>query len=126
MQPTSSFPKGSPSPHVRNITLDLILTLITCGLFNIYLQYKQLVAVNTMLGYEKYSFLHWSLLTLITCGLYHIYHEYRKTTDIMTLLRRDNAVETAMIVALTAFGLPFVADAIQQAQINRFYGSETL
>lgn len=35
--------------HVRNIVHDLILTLITFGLFNLYVQSRQMRAVNALL-----------------------------------------------------------------------------
>ena len=68
--------------HIRNIFLDIILTLLTCSLFNIYVQYKQIIAINEMLKEERYSFLKWLLFTIFTFGLYHIYHEYVKGEDV--------------------------------------------
>ena len=62
------------SKHIRNIPLDIILCILTCFLFNFYIQYKQCEAVNEILGKNRYSFLMWFLLTILTCGIYHIYH----------------------------------------------------
>jgi len=70
------------SEHVRGIAASLILTLVTCGLYNLYWQYRQMLATNEMLQTERYRFLPWLGFTLITCGIYHIYHEYRMSTDI--------------------------------------------
>lgn len=114
------------SAHVRNIALDLILTLITFGLFNLRVQSRQMLAVNAMLREEKYSFWMWLLFTIVTFGLYHIYHEYRKTADIARVHGEANSYEPLITVLLTMFGLFFVADAIQQAQINRYFGSTRL
>ena len=118
------FPNGSE--HIRNIGLDIVLTIITCGLFNIYLQYKQMVAVNVMIKEIKYKFIPWLLLTIITCGLYHIYHEWRKSSDIAIALKKTDSQEPIINVLLSIFGLSIVADAIQQAEINKFYGSSAL
>ena len=120
------MPSQIRSEHVRNIALDIVFTLLSCGLFNIYVNYVQMQAVNHMLKEQKYNFVHWILLTLITCGLYHIYHEYRKSTDIDRCMGKENSNEAILNVALTAFGLFIVADAIQQVQINRYYGSNAL
>lgn len=112
--------------HVRNIPLDIVLTLITCFLYNIYVQYKQCAAVNDMLKEYKYSFVQWLIFTILTCGLYHIYHEYRKSSDVAVLLKKDPSSAGLIAVVLTAFGLSIVNDAIQQSEINGFYGSPGL
>jgi len=114
-----------PSDHVRNIGLDLVLTLITCGLFNIYLQYRQCEALNVMLQEQRYSFGMWLLLTIVTCGIYHVYHEYKKTSDIMRIEGRDGG-EPILVAVLTLFGMSIVADAIQQTHINRHFGSDAV
>ena len=112
--------------HVRNIAFDIVLTLLTCFLYNLYVQYKQCDAVNDMLGAPKYSFASWFLLSLITCGLYHVYHEYRKSVDIAECLGKpgDSAGLTAIV--LTIFGMSVVLDAIQQGEINTYYGNKSL
>jgi hypothetical protein len=114
------------SEHVRNIAVDIILTLVTCGLFNLYVQYRQMVAVNAILKEEKYSFVLWLVLTLVTCGLYHIYHEYRKTTDLVKHVPGLSSSEPLISVVLTVLGLFIVADAIQQTHINDYFGSREL
>jgi hypothetical protein len=114
------------SEHVRSIGLDILLTIITCGLFNIYLQYRQMIAVNIMIKEIKYKFIPWLLLSIITCGLYHIYHEWRKSSDIALALNKTGSQEPIINVLLSIFGLSIVADAIQQAEINKFYGSTAL
>ena len=114
------------SEHIRNIGLDIVLTIITCGLFNIYLQYRQMIAVNTMIREIKYKFVPWLLLSIITCGLYHIYHEWRKSSDIAIALGKTESQEPIINVLLSIFGLSIVADAIQQAEINKYYGSTAL
>jgi uncharacterized membrane protein len=114
------------SEHVRSIPKDIVFTILTCGLFNLYVQSRQMKAVNAMLNQEKYSFLPWFLLTLITCGLYHIYHEYRKSTDIALVMKDHDPSEALVCIILTLFGLWIITDAIQQTHINRHYGSTRL
>lgn len=117
--------KPSPSRHVRSIGLDIFFTIITFGLYNIYIQYCQVKAVNVMLGEEKYSWGWWLFLTIVTFGLYHIYHEYRQATDIE---HKAGGVQHLVLlsVALSCFGLAPVCDAIQQSHINRYFGSTSL
>ena len=116
---------GRNSEYVRSIPFDIILALVTCGLFNLWVQARQMEAVNAMIREEKYSFLPWFLFTLITCGLYHIYHEYRMSNDIASVTGgSDN--DALISIVLCIFGLALVVDAIQQSHINRYYGSNAL
>ena len=73
-QSDKSANSSSTGNHARNIVIDIILTIVTCGIFNVYIQYVQIKAVNQMIGREKYKFLSWFLFTIITCGLYNLYH----------------------------------------------------
>ena len=114
------------SPHVRSIAMALILTVLTFGLFNLWVQHKQMQAVNAMLGEKRYSFLLWALFTAVSFGLYHIYHEYRISTDIARKLSEAPGQEGLRSVILTCLGLWIVEDAIQQSQINRYFGAHQL
>lgn len=110
------------SEHIRNIPLDIILTLVTCGIFNFFVQYYQMKAVNEMLKQEKYSFITWFLLVLVTCGLFHIYHEYAKSVDIARVTGlKEQQVQGILSLVLTFLGLFIITDAIQQSQINEYF-----
>ena len=52
---TNEIQRKNSHLHVRSIALDLVLTIFTCGLFNLYVQYKQIEAANDMLNSQKYS-----------------------------------------------------------------------
>lgn len=112
--------KANPD-MIRNVFLDIIFTLITCGLFNIYIQYCQILSINDMLQEERYSFLKWFLFSIVSCGLYHIYHEYVKGEDIDRCIGLGGNTGVVCLL-LTIFGLSIIADAIQQKHINEFYG----
>lgn len=115
-----------PVEHIRNIAVDIILTIVTLGLFNLFVQYRQMVTLNSMLGHQKYGFLSWFFLSLITCGLYHIYHEYRKSTDLVALVEGADQSLPIVTIVLTLFGLSIVSDAIQQSVINSYHGASQL
>jgi len=117
---------GGPPEHIRSIPTDIILTLITCGLFNLVVQHKQMLAVNEMMGEDKYHFVPWLLLTIVTCGLYHIYHEYRMAEDIADCSDRAASSDSLIALVLSVVGLSIVVDAIQQSNINSYYGSDDL
>lgn len=111
---------------VRNIAVDLVLTLITCGLFNLWVQHKQMLALNLMLNEERYNFWMWLLLSIVTLGLYHIYHEFRKSEDLARIFRQPPTQDGILTVVLVVFVLGWVADAIQQSKINTYFGSNQL
>jgi hypothetical protein len=103
---------------IRNIALDVVLTLLLCGLWNIVVQYSQIETLNQLLKEEKYSLLKIGLLSLITCGLYWIYFEYCKAKDVAVLQKQDESQDTVLAVVLTLFGLSWVFDAILQNKLN--------
>ncbi|OFZ49064.1 MAG: hypothetical protein A2381_15805 [Bdellovibrionales bacterium RIFOXYB1_FULL_37_110] len=109
------------SEYVKSIVLDLLFTLLTCGLFNIWIQYRQIVTVNKMLNQEKYHFLLWLIFSIITVGLYHIYHEYIISEDIAKVVGREPGHDGIINLLLSVFALSWVADAIQQHHINEYY-----
>lgn len=112
--------------YIRSIVTDLLLTIISCGLFNLWVQHKQMETVNFMLKKENYHFLPWLLLTFVTCGMYHVYHEYRMTQDICLALDRRDSNEPLVNLVLSLFVLSFIADALQQALINEYFGEDGL
>lgn len=111
---------------VRSIPTDLILTIITCGIYGLYWQYKQMGTLNGWLGRRDFDFLLWLLLSIITCGIFAMYYEYKMAKGINEIQERNNlrvANDLPLICLLLAiFQLVFVSLAIQQAEINKFYG----
>jgi Domain of unknown function (DUF4234) len=112
--------------YVSNVVVDILLTLITFGIYNVYLQRRQMHAVNHMLQVPKYSFLRWAILTIFTFGLYHVYHEYVLSRDIFNVLGLPASNEPLLHTVLSIFGFSIVADALQQNAINRYFGQNTL
>jgi hypothetical protein len=106
-----------------SIAIYLILTLITCGLFNLYWNYKQMEACNYLLKREDFRFLHWLLLSIITCGIYHIYYQYKMGAAIVEIQRASNrdVFDSLPIISclVTIFGLSIVVDCIHQHEINK-------
>ena len=117
---------GNKSPYIRNIAVDLVLSVITLGIFNLFVQYHQVRAVNAMLGENKYSFRKWFIFTFISCGLYNIYHEYVKSIDISIVSGSDRQISGLIAILSSLFGLFFINDAIQQKEINEYFGGQDL
>jgi hypothetical protein len=110
----------------RNVALDIVLTLLLCGLWNIVVQYGQIETLNQLYREEKYSFWKTYLLSLVTCGIYLIYFEYKKATDFahFTAPGTEDGSDGVIAVVLAIFGLNFVYDAIFQSKLNDWIDQE--
>jgi len=115
--------KPLSSEHHLDIATGIILSLITCGLYNIYWNYRQFQAMNALLGREEYKFLMWLVLSIVTCGLFHIYYEYKMGSDLYTYLKeqgRDPNPNLPVIgLVLACFGLTIITDAVYQHELNK-------
>ena len=111
------------SSYYLSIPLYLILTLVTCGIFNLYWNYRQMEACNGLLKRVEFRFGYWILFTLLTCGIYHIFYQYKMGAAIVELQRNYNkAVLDALpviSVIVTVLGLSIVVDCIHQHEINK-------
>lgn len=104
----------------KNILLDLILILITGGIWNVWMQYRQIRDYNIYLGEQKYSFIFWGIVTVLTFGIYHIYHEYKLTRDMYeNVTGQNNGLEVGIIAGLiSATGAWIFVDLYQQSVLN--------
>ena len=111
--------------YTSSIVKDILLSIITCGIYYLFWQAREMKAVNYMLEEEKYNFWKWFLITIITCGIYNIYYEYIFAQSIMEIQIRLNRPVSANLHILSAglaiLGLNIVADAIQQEEINKLF-----
>ena len=111
------------SPYYASIPLYLILTLVTFFLFNLYWNYRQMLACNDLLDRDEFIWLRWVVLTLLTCGLYHLYYQYKMGAAINEIqYDRDLPVTEGLPVlsVVTAIlGVGVVADCIHQHEINK-------
>ncbi len=119
-------PYGDERRYYASIPLYLILTLLTLFIFNLYWNYRQMVACNALLGRREFSFLVWLLLSPLTCGLYHLYYQYQMGAAIVEIEHeRGLAVYEGLPVSSVVaaiLGLGVVADCIHQHEINRIVG----
>ena len=123
-------PSGAKSPaqpitpkSYINIPLYLILTILTCSIFNLYWNYRQMEACNALLNRREFSFWIWLLLTILTCGIYHIFYQYKMgaaIVEIQHLMNGDLFDKLPLIsVFVTIIGLSVVVDCIHQHEINK-------
>ena len=109
----------------RDILVNLLLTVITCGLYNIYWNYREMLVVNGLLKREEFNFATWLLFSFLTCGIYHMFYEYRMGLAIQEIQEMYGQPKDPNLpvvsLGLSIFGLTVVADAIQQHFINKLY-----
>ena len=106
-------------PEPRNIPLDLFLTLLTCGVWNFFVQRWQFEYLNRELKEEKYSLLKTMVWALLTCGIYMLVIEYRKARDWERISGQSSDTDAILALTLGFLGLTFVFDAILQDKFNR-------
>jgi hypothetical protein len=120
-----SYQPGSDDSHgySASIPLYLLLTLATCGLFNLYWNYRQMESCNDLLDRDEFSFPLWLLLVILTCGLYHFYYQYKMGAAINEIqsLQSLPVTEGLPFISLIAaiLGVGIVADCIHQHELNR-------
>ncbi|MDA8792026.1 DUF4234 domain-containing protein [Bacteriovoracaceae bacterium] len=106
----------------KNVLIDIILTLITGGLWNFWVQYRQIRDTNNLLGgNEVRSFWMVMLFSFLTFGLYFAYHEFTLCKRLHFLVYGDEKFEVSLLISLlTFFALWFVVDSYQQTLINLY------
>jgi hypothetical protein len=117
-------PGSSPrSRHQVSIPLYLILTLVTFFIFNLYWNYRQMVACNELLGRSEFSWMIWILLTILTCGIYHFFYQYKMGAAINEIQHQRGLPVTdglpALSVVSAVLGVGVVADCIHQHELNK-------
>lgn len=117
-----------PMAHgVRSIALGIILSLLTCGIYSLYWEYKQMATLNAWLGRTEYRFGLWLLLSILTCGIFALYYEYKMAVGINEV-QVNNGLHGShslpvICVLLAFFGIGIASLAIQQWEINKFYNA---
>lgn len=109
----------------KSIAEGIILTIITCGIYNLFWNWHQMEACNELTGRREFEPLHVLLLSLVTCGIYFVYYQYRMGGVIVELQRGKQwpPFENLPILSLllSLFGMSIIVDAIHQHELNKFY-----
>ena len=108
-----------------NIALYLVFTLLSCGFFNLYWNYRQMQACNELLGRDEFSWGLWLVLIIVTCGIYHFYYQYMMGAAINEIQETrgfrvtENLPMLSVVATLLGFGI--VTDCIHQHELNRIF-----
>lgn len=110
------------SEYRRSVLMDMLLTLVTCGIYGLYWQYRLMKGLNALLGEQKHNFLKWLLLTTITCGIWHIYVLFVMSQDMNNLQGEHSIPPTrdlpVISLILSIVGFPIAVEAILQHLMN--------
>lgn len=110
----------------RSILAGILLAIITCGIYSLYWQYKQMGTLNAWLGRNDYSFWLWFFISILTCGIFGIYYEYKMACGINEVQHNKGMYVDSNLpiicVVLAIFGIGIASLAVQQYQINKLYG----
>ena len=108
-----------------NVGVNIILTIVTCGIYGWIWKARQMSIVNGLLGRQEFSFLTWFLLSIVTCGIWAIYHEYKMAEAIVEAQTQHQMYPNSNLglisVLLAICGLTIVSMAIQSSELNKFY-----
>lgn len=107
--------------ETKNIIIDLVLTLVTAGLWNLWIQYRQMRQTNKIMGRNEYSAFWTVVFSLLTFGIYFFYHEYKLTNEIHRIsYGRENKDLSILCGVASAFGMWFIVDTFQQHMLNSY------
>lgn len=107
----------------RNIATAIILSLFTCGIYNIYWFITLTDEINSLSDEKDTSGGVAFLLSLITCGIYGIYWSYKMGQKLYVAGRQnDKAIgdNGVLYLVLTLFGFGIIAECLMQNDLNKF------
>jgi hypothetical protein len=107
----------------KNIAANIILSIVTCGIYAWVWLSQMVDDVNTISGQEGTSGLKVVLFSIITCGIYLWVWLY-KTGDVLDSVRKANGEapnnQSLIYLVLAIFQLGIVSFALIQSEINRY------
>ena len=106
----------------RDLVLNIILTIVTCGLWGIVWEVRIADDIKLLTGEESLvSGIVLVLLSLVTCGIYFIFWVYNAGNK-LELVKASYGLPTEnkglVYVVLSIFGFSIVALALMQNDLN--------
>ena len=104
----------------RSVPLAIVLSIITCGIYMIYWEYKMLDSLYRANNLPSSAGVD-VLLSIVTCGIYGLYMLYRAgrmESSALSLFNLPEKDEAALYLILGIFGLGIVSFAILQSNMN--------
>jgi len=117
------LPPDPDLDHSASIPLYLLMTILTCGIANLYWNYRQMRSCNALLDRFEFNWTLWLLLCILTCGLYHFYYQFKMGDALNRIQRRYSLPVTeglpalSLVTAILGFGI--MADCVHQHVLNQ-------
>ena len=108
----------------RSIGIFILLSLITCGLYNIYWMYAITTEVNDYLQDSDTSGGMVLLFTFITCGVYAFYWFYKMGKRLAACQQKAGinvSDDSVLYLILAIFGVAIIGSAIMQSNANKVW-----
>ncbi|WP_081846629.1 DUF4234 domain-containing protein [Butyrivibrio sp. AE3004] len=104
----------------RSIALAIILSIVTCGIYNIYWFIVLTDETNVLCNrqHETSGVLAF-LLTIVTCGIYGWFWAYKLGEKVDQIRGEQSASNSILFIILQIIGLGIVAEAIAQDTVNK-------
>ena len=109
----------------RSVAMVIILTFITCGIYGLFWMYAITEELSHATNDPNFSGAKALIFLLLTCGIYGLFWYYAVGQKIAEMQRQHNMLikdNGVLYIVLTIFGLGIIADAIIQAEMNKFVG----
>jgi hypothetical protein len=103
----------------RNIWLDILFTILTVGLYNLYFQLRKVLDINEREGKEVFTFWKVALFSVLTFGFYFIYHQFKVTLYLHEKTFGDKKIVSSIwTIPITFIGLWILVDVYHQLLLN--------
>lgn len=107
----------------RNIAMQVILSILTCGIYGLYWFITMTDESNVLSDEKTASGGMAILLTLVTCGIYSFYWNYKMGQKLNLAGRKYNksiSDNSVLYLVLSLFGLTIVNYCLIQSDLNKF------
>lgn len=107
----------------RNIAMQVILSILTCGIYGLYWFITMTDESNVLSDEKTASGGMAILLTLVTCGIYSFYWNYKMGQKLNLAGRKYNksiSDNSVLYLVLPLFGLTIVNYCLIQSDLNKF------
>ena len=109
-----------PGITPRSIVAAIILSLVTCGIYQYYWMFKMNEEVNVLASEPAATSGGLVILfTLLTCGIYGIYWSYKMGERCDRIKGSDNGSSAILYLILTLLGFGIVTFCLIQDTINK-------
>ncbi len=113
-----------PVGEERGVAVTVLLTILTCGIWGLVVQYKIGDELNRHQGRSQINPALDLLLLFLTCGFWGIWMMYKYPRVLQEITAEEQVPEvdlTVPCILLSFFGLHIVALAILQSELNKHW-----